>query len=193
MATKKKDPKRVRAGKRSRKKGHKFENLNVHRMRTIYPGSLIYRGKQGSEGGHAPGEGCDVEGTPFYIECKHEQEFNWRRAYRQALEKTSQRGDKRPIVIIGRDDKNPPGWKVGDLGTPDMAVLKLDDFCALLEQMEQQQSRIVEALIETGDPPVAAGVAKSLGLEEEYNVALDRHNEWIDAECAREDAEAVGQ
>jgi len=131
-----KNPKNVRAGKRARRKGRKFEWEIIHRWRAIFADRELYRGQQGIKGGAAPGEDCDVAGTEFWTECKHEQQFNWRSAYRQALQKREEKGDTRPILIIGRDDKKPPGWKVGDKGTPDMVVMPLDNFDDLLRELE---------------------------------------------------------
>lgn len=135
----------MRAGKLARRKGANFERATMAPLRLIWPRRKLYRGKQGSEGGHAPGEGCDVEGSPFYIECKHEAQFNWRSAFHQALEKAAERGDGRPILIVGRDDKKPKGWVVGQPGTPDMAVLRYADFCRLLEEVEQLKRRVLAA------------------------------------------------
>ena len=129
-----KDPKFVRAGRRSRRKGRKWEWEIIHRLREVF-GPHLYRGQQGILGGAAPGEGCDVEGTPFFIEAKHEQMFNWRTALQQAEEKSAEKKDARPILVVGKEDKKPPGWRIGKHATPPIIVMKYSDFLILLEEL----------------------------------------------------------
>lgn len=128
-----KDPKRVRAGKRSRAKGKTWERAVVRLLKPLWE---AFRGHQDSRGGFGGGEGCDVEGTPFYVECRHEQSYNWRKHLHEAMKMREQRGDKRPIVLIAKEDKHPPGWKVGSPGTQPIAIMLLDEWIDLITEVE---------------------------------------------------------
>ena len=50
-----------------------------------------------------------------------------RAALRQAIADT----DGRPPVVVAKDDRKPPGWRVGEPGMPPMVVMRLDDWLAL--------------------------------------------------------------
>ena len=126
-----KDPKRVRAGKRSRDKGKIWERAVVRLLKPLWE---AFRGHQDSRGGFGGGEGCDVEGTPFYIECRHEQEYGWRQHLHEAITMRKQRGDVRPIVLIAKEDKKPKGWTVGKPGRPPIAIMLLTEWVALVKK-----------------------------------------------------------
>jgi hypothetical protein len=106
-----KDAKRVAAGKRSRAKGKVWERAVVRLLKPLW--ARAHRGHQDARGGFGGGEGCDVEGTPFYMECRHEQAWNWRRHLREALTMRAKRRDSRLIVLIAKEDKKPTGWRPG--------------------------------------------------------------------------------
>jgi hypothetical protein len=64
-------------------------------MKAIYPKAK--RGLQSRDGS----ECCDVEFTPFFVECKKGRKTNIKGALRQAKEA----GDEvRPIMVVTRDD-----------------------------------------------------------------------------------------
>jgi len=89
-------------GKASRAKGVRGELHCRDLMRRVWPKS--YRsGDQWGQGQH-----CDVEGTPFWIECKHGARINLWAALRQAEEDSAAAGDDRPIVLYLRLDRRPP-------------------------------------------------------------------------------------
>lgn len=129
-----KDPKAVAIGRRSKRKGRAFEQLVAKALRPIF-GEEVYRGHQDRRGGSGAGEGADIEGTPLYVECRHEKTYNWRRHFRETVAKRAERGDLRPIVLIAKDDQKPPGWQVGQPGTPPIAIMLLDDLLELLKKV----------------------------------------------------------
>jgi len=135
----KKDPKRVAAGKRSRNKGKTWERAIVRLLKPVWD---AFRGHQDSRGGFGGGEGCDVEGTPFYIEARHEQQYDWRKHLREALTMKTARGDARPVVLIAKEDKKPPGWSVGKPGTPPVAIMLMDDWYELARQVVSLQRKL---------------------------------------------------
>ncbi len=67
-------------------------------MRPVYPEAK--RGFQSRSGR----DGCDVEGTPYWVECKHGKCVNVRAALRQALATT----DGRPVLVVAKDDRTEP-------------------------------------------------------------------------------------
>lgn len=101
-----KDPKRVAAGKRARRKGNAFENAVNRAYRFIF-GDVVYRGDQSRKGGSAAGEGADNEGTPFWSEAKHRKSVSIYKALEQAEQKRAEAGDVRPIVIVTKVDRKP--------------------------------------------------------------------------------------
>lgn len=119
-------------GSRSARKGKVWERAVCRLLRPVF-GDGVHRGDQRRQGGSAPGEGCDNEGTPFWVEAKHEQLSNPRAALRQARTKQAERGDLRPAVAICKDDKPPPGWKVGRALAPPTVTMELSDWIALVE------------------------------------------------------------
>ena len=83
-------------GKLSRTKGHAFERDIAGRLRPTY-GEGVKRAIQ-TRG--AKSEGCDVEGTPWWIETKVGVQPNPRAALRQAQSDT----DGRPVVCVIKDN-----------------------------------------------------------------------------------------
>jgi hypothetical protein len=95
-------------------------------LRAIF-GEGVHRGSQ-SRGG----EECDVEGTPLFVECKHGTQTNPRAALRQCADVQEMTGDARPPVVMAKDDKPPPGWRIGRPLSPPIAVMLLSDWLFLV-------------------------------------------------------------
>ena len=96
----------------SRRKGHDFERKVARALRDVYPDAR--RGLQ-----YRDARECDVEGTPWRIECKRSERLNIMAAYRQAVE--DGRGDPRPVAVIS---------KVSN--TPAVVTVSLADFKRML-------------------------------------------------------------
>jgi len=96
------------SGKSSRTKGHDFERLISNTLKALWPGA-----KRGLQTQSSPLKPPDVDGTPFYIECKKGKRTNIKAALAQATLNT----DGRPPVAITRDDRK-------DI----LVTLKLKDF-----------------------------------------------------------------
>lgn len=124
-------------GRASRNKGKNFEREVAAALREIY-GAGIRRGWQSRAGDDA----ADIEGAPWFVECKHHVRVNIRAAWAQiieaqngAREKKNPAGNLRPLLIAK------------DTGRETLAVLRFDDFLALLKAVEQSTS--VAAPVET--------------------------------------------
>ena len=76
-------------GARSRRKGASYEREIGHRLKEVYPDAV--RGAQQSRAGDCM---ADVEGTPYWIECKVGQRIDIVGAFRQAELAT----DGRPVL-----------------------------------------------------------------------------------------------
>ena len=77
-------------GARSRRKGADYEREIGHRLKEVYPDAN--RGAQQSRAGDCM---ADVEGTPWWVECKVGQRIDIISAFRQAEEAT----DGRPVLV----------------------------------------------------------------------------------------------
>lgn len=86
-------------GAHSRRKGAQGERDIALAMRTVFPGA-----KRGIGQARSAGEVADVEGTPYWVECKRGKKCNVRAAYAQAMAAT----DGRPVVVVVRDDGGEP-------------------------------------------------------------------------------------
>lgn len=84
-------------GKLSRDKGQRFERLVSKLMQPFWPEAK--RGFQSRNGGDAP----DVDGTPYWIECKAGARPNLFAAYEQAVEAS----DGRPPLLVLKKDHGP--------------------------------------------------------------------------------------
>lgn len=84
--------------KRSRIKGAAFERLVAAMLGTIWPGAKRGLG-QARSGGEVP----DVDGTPYWVECKHRHRVSVRAAYEQAREAS----DGRPVLLVHRETGGP--------------------------------------------------------------------------------------
>lgn len=100
-------------GRMQRNKGANFEREIANELKPLYPNA-----KRGIGQARSASEVSDVEGTPWWIECKRGRQPNVRAAFRQAQEAT----DGRPILVVVRDDNQPA-----------FVCLSLQDFKDLLE------------------------------------------------------------
>ena len=107
-------PDRSRLGRRSRRKGKVWERELAALLRPIFPNAK--RGFQNRSGR----DGCDVEGTTFWVEAKHGKCVNVRGALKQALDDT----DGRPAVVVAKDDRSAP-----------FVVMTLNDWLALAKRL----------------------------------------------------------
>lgn len=119
-------------GKRSRTKGKEWERSVARMLRPIF-GKQVYRGHQDARAKEAHCEGCDVDGTPFWIETKHKHTVNILEALRQCSEAQTGCGDRRPAVVISKNDKKPPGWAPGKPLSPPLATMELGVFLGLVD------------------------------------------------------------
>lgn len=101
------------SGLRSRRKGHGFERAIAIRLREIFPEAR--RGLQYRDGAEA----CDVEGTPFHVECKRMKKVSVKAAFEQAVRDSN----GRTPVLIYKEDRG-----------EEMVVLRFSDFLKLLKE-----------------------------------------------------------
>ena len=85
--------------KLSRTKGKVWERAVAQLLRPLF-GDKVARGFQSRSGR----DGCDVEGTPYWIECKHQARLNVHAAVRQAVGAT----DGRPVLVIAKGQREVP-------------------------------------------------------------------------------------
>jgi hypothetical protein len=86
-------------GRLSRNKGKTYEQAVARGYRELY-GERVKRGWQAREGSDAP----DVEGVPYWVECKHHKKVSIRAAYEQAAEAAAAAGSKLPVVVHTKDN-----------------------------------------------------------------------------------------
>lgn len=104
-------------GALSRTKGHAFEREVAKELQPLYPSAR--RGlSQPRNGREVP----DVEGTPWWIECKRGNSATLPQAVKQAKEATDGR---LPIVFVRRDRER------------SLVVMDVDDFKRLLADVEE--------------------------------------------------------
>lgn len=102
-------------GRASRRKGHDWEREVARQFREALPGADVTRGWQSRAGTDQP----DVDGTPFWVECKVGKRPNILAALRQADE--AKGNDPRPSLAICKTDRDTP-----------TVTLYLDDFLDLV-------------------------------------------------------------
>lgn len=86
-------------GKWSRAKGERFMCEVANAMRAMgLPAAKRSQYRGGAK------DGCDIEDSPWFIECKVGADPNPRAAYLQAL-RDRQMGDLRPIVVVWKQDR----------------------------------------------------------------------------------------
>ena len=112
------------SGAGARRKGHDFERAVATLLRTCFPDSR--RGVQSRDP-----RACDVEGTPFRIECKRLRSVKGADVL-AALYAVKQEGerynDDRPCVVITKDDKRDA-----------LVHMTLDTFITLVERFFWRQ------------------------------------------------------
>lgn len=107
-------PQKVKAGRKARAKGQRGEREFATRLRDLYPDA--HRGAQSRSGR----DGSDVEGTPWWVECKTLARIS---AFRH-LDQAERDTDGRPVLVRLRED--------GD--TRGAVLLREDVFLDLLRQ-----------------------------------------------------------
>lgn len=112
-----------------RVKGKRWERDVAQRLRPLF-GSHVKRGYQARAGCEAP----DVDGTPYWIECKHGRLVNLRAALAQALAAT----DGRPPVVVAKDQ-----------GRSALVVMTLADWLELVGK--EIPRAVVDALKDQGE------------------------------------------
>lgn len=100
--------------KSQRTKGHSWERKVASELRDLFPDAR--RGYQ-TRGGTS--EAPDVDGTPWFIECKVGKRPNIRAAMEQATTNT----DGRPCLVVTKRDREEP-----------LATMKWSDFLYLLRR-----------------------------------------------------------
>lgn len=86
-----------------RRKGHNFERYVARRLREVWPEAK--RGLTQSRGATTP----DVDGTPWWIECKTGKRVNVRKAFEQARRDShAAMNSSRPVIVIAKVDRGKP-------------------------------------------------------------------------------------
>lgn len=124
------------AGRRSRNKGAAFEREIARRLRVVWPDA-----RRGIGQARSASEVSDVEGTPYWIECKRCKKVNVKAAIKQAYEAREKQALHRPIVIIWKEDYgditvSEPWWEL--TGEVTWTAETLEDW--LCRQQTKQQS-----------------------------------------------------
>ena len=105
------------SGRFSRNKGARFERAIANKLKPIFPKAV--RGVGQTQSG---ANGSDVEGTPYWIECKAQKKTNIEGAFAQAQEAKDTAEDPRPILVVSKRDREPT-----------KVTLLFDDFLELLD------------------------------------------------------------
>lgn len=120
------------SGAGSRRKGHNFERWVAIQMRPLVTdGSRVRRGLQSQGGDTAP----DVEFPGWWIECKIGKKAPLRAGMVQVIDNA--RAGRKPLLIAKDDYKDP------------VAMLKFEDFCALLEENKKMAEAIANLMAKT--------------------------------------------
>jgi hypothetical protein len=99
-----------------RTKGAGYERLMANRFKGIYPGA-----RRGIGQARSAKEVPDVEGTPYWVEAKHQKCPNLWAALAQA---DDARDNRKPLVVARRN------------GGVEVAVMKLEDMLDLLNEVQ---------------------------------------------------------
>lgn len=124
-----------RNGVRSREKGAAHEREVANLLKAVYP-----EARRGIGQARSASEVSDVDGVPWWVECKHRKRVNVRGAYRQAVAARAacaRAATTGPVLVVARDNAE-----------CDLAVLELGVFVRLLRELEQLRAafdREVEA------------------------------------------------
>lgn len=114
----------------SRRKGRVFQAEIAKRWRDsgLFPNAASTQGAQVRYGRNLGPTPPDVEGTPFWVECKHVARPQPVEALRQALrERDANKSDRIPIAVV-----KPSGER--ELGT--VVCIRLSDFEAIVQQAQ---------------------------------------------------------
>lgn len=111
-------------GRMSRDKGKVWERVVAARLRAIF-GDGVKRGWQARQGSDAP----DVEGVPFWVECKHHRVVNIGQAVRQALAAAEKA--KLPVLIASKSNRQEP-----------LATMLLEDWLGLVEELANLRAAV---------------------------------------------------
>lgn len=113
----------------SRRKGASGEREAAALLRHIWPRAR--RGFQTRDGADQP----DVDGTPWWVEVKRAKRIQWVAALRQALHAISRGKDRRPPLVVGRED-----------GGEWLVMLRLDDFLALYHGGDDREEALLSRI-----------------------------------------------
>lgn len=108
-----------------RDKGHKWERALASMLRPLF-GDLVKRGYQTRDGKEAP----DVDGTPYWLECKHGKAVSVWAAMRQAVAAT----DGRTPIVVAKMDREEP-----------LVVMRLSDWIA--QEERRLPKEVVQELV----------------------------------------------
>jgi hypothetical protein len=119
-------------GKLSKRKGAGFEREIANELKEIYPTA-----KRGIGQMRSSAEVADVDGVPFWVECKRQQRVNIHAAVRQAkaavefqIQRAKINGDlipfAKPILVVSRNNCEEP-----------LATMFWQDLKLLLEEIEE--------------------------------------------------------
>jgi hypothetical protein len=142
-------------GARSRRKGAAFERWVANRFREVWPNAV--RGVGQTQKGSTL---CDVEGTPWNVECKVGQRPN----IYAAIAQSEAAKDERPWLIVAR--KNSKGGGVASVDTVTMSV---PDFLRLAKAYERADPMKPYDTLQAGRDAAAAEVERLLAV-------LDAHD-----------------
>lgn len=96
QSKKQKSPEAVKRGRANRRRGHQFQREVAELFRRWFPKAR--RGLQDRDGE----EFCDVEGTPYWIECKRRKKYLTVKALWEEIV-----SDGRPVLMIWKLDRQP--------------------------------------------------------------------------------------
>ena len=84
-----------------RQKGHTFEREVGHLFKPYFPEAK--RCLSQSRGGN---EGADIQGTPWFIECKRGKRVNIRKAFEQS-HRNAEPDMQGKILVVSKEDQKP--------------------------------------------------------------------------------------
>ena len=93
------------SGKLSRNKGAEFERRVAKVLKQIWPDARRGVGQYQSSG-----NGADVEGTDYWVECKKGARPNIQGAFKQALDAK----DDRPVLVVSMKDRDRPLYTIDE-------------------------------------------------------------------------------
>lgn len=109
----------------SRRKGADFEREIAERLRVLWPDARRGLG-QARSGADAP----DVDGAPWWVQCKHGARPNIPAAMRQAARDATAAHDERPPVAITRANRGPV-----------LVSMRLEEWLDVMGVWESQRPR----------------------------------------------------